>query len=55
MTIKEKENNTATKHTKINNNENESLILGIDSDIGMEAQKIQKKRRKWNKNKKQIK
>ena len=54
MTIKE-ENNMATENAKINNNENESLILGIGTDIGMEAQKTWKKKRKQNKNQKQIK
>ena len=56
MTIEEKENNTATKNTKINNTENKSLILGIGTVIGMEAQKH--KRRKESKiktKKKQIK
>ena len=50
MTIKESD--TATKNTRINNNENESLILGIGTDIAMETQKMQKKKRKENKNKK---
>ena len=36
----------ATKNTKINNNENKSLTLGIGTDIGMETQKMQKKKSK---------
>ena len=52
ITIEEKGNNTATQNTKINNNENQSLILGIDTDVDMQPQTMQKKKRRQNKNKK---
>ena len=35
ITIEEKENNTATQNTKINNNENQSLILDIETHVDM--------------------
>ena len=46
ITIEEKENATAMQNTKINNNENQSLILGIDTDVDMHAQTMQKKKRR---------
>ena len=53
VSIEEKEYDTTTQNVKISNNENESLTLDILTDVGMEAQTMQKKKkRKWNKNKK---
>ena len=46
VAVEEKEKDTTTLNIKINNNENESLILDIVTDIGMEAQTMQKKKRK---------
>ena len=50
--IEEDENDMATKNNIINNNNNESLVVGIDTTVGKQAQITQKKKRKWDKNKK---
>ena len=38
----EEENDTATQNTIINDNNNESLIVGIGTDVGKQAQTMQK-------------
>ena len=50
--IEEEENDTATKNNIIINNHNESLVVGIDTNVGKQAQIMQKKKRKQNENKK---
>ena len=44
--LKSKENDMTTQNAKINNNENESLTIDIVTDIGMEAQTMQKKKKR---------
>ena len=50
--IEEEENDMATENNIINNNNNESLVVGIDTNVGKQAQIMQKKKRKQNKNRK---
>ena len=45
----------AAKNNIINNNYNESLVVGIDTNVGKQAQTTQRKKRKQNNNKKQSK
>ena len=52
--IEEEENDTAENNNIINNN-NESLVVDIDTNVGKQAQTMQKKKGKQNKNKKQNK
>ena len=50
--FEEETKDTAAQNTTTNNNNIESLIVGISTDVGMQAQTKQIKKRKQNKNKK---
>ena len=49
--FEEETKDTAAQNTTINNNNIESLIVDISTDVDKQAQTIQKKKGKWNKTK----